>query len=241
MAEHHCDRENTSMTQILFAAILFLATHLGISSTSLRGVLVSRIGERGYLGLYSVLALTTLSYLIWLYTELPRYDYFWLPDPDAYLLPKLVMPLALILLVGGFMVKNPTNVGAEGLLRDAAPDAQLAAGVTRITRHPFQWGVVLWAGSHLVANGDTISIVFFTTFGLLSGIGTVLLDAKKARVLGPDWEPYRQQTSNLPFLAIVQGRNRLVVGELWLPVVVGLLVYGLAFWGHQWLSGVRIV
>jgi len=228
------------MTQILVAAVLFLGTHLGISSTGLRSALISRLGERGYLGLYSLLALATLSYLIWLYGELPRYDYVWLPDPNAYLLPKLVMPLALILLVGGFMVKNPTNVGAEGLLRDVPADTELARGVTRITRHPFQWGVVLWAGSHLVANGDTISIVFFTTFGILSGLGSVLMDAKKARLLGADWTGYRQQTSNLPFLAIVQGRNRLVVSELWLPVVVGLLVYALAFWGHQWFTGVRI-
>jgi len=229
------------MTQILMAAVLFLGTHLGISSTGLRAALTDKLGERGYLGLYSVLALITLSYLIWIYGELPRFEYVWQPDPNAYLVPKLLMPLAAILLVGGFMVKNPTNVGAESLLQNASADADLAHGVTRITRHPFQWAVMLWAIGHLVANGDTVSIVFFATFGILSGLGSVLLDAKKARTLGSDWIVYRNQTSNLPFAAIVAGRNRLVAKELLLPVLVGLAVYGLMFWGHQWLSGVRII
>lgn len=228
------------MWLIGIAGLLFLGTHFGLSSTSLRGKLVARLGERGYLGIYSLLALVTLVYLIWLYGELPRYDYFWLPSPDLYLVPKIIMPVALILAVGGFMVPNPTNVGAEKLLTEPA-EGDLARGVTRITRHPFQWGVVLWSLSHLIANGDSISVVFFATFLLLSGIGTVLIDRKKATQLGGDWVAYRDQTSNLPFAAIIAGRNRLVLGELWLPIIVGLALHVALFWGHAWVAGVRIL
>ena len=228
------------MWLIGFAGLLFLGTHFGLSSTSLRGTLVARLGERGFLGLYSLLALVTLVYLIWLYGELPRYEYFWLPSPELYLVPKIIMPIALILAVGGFMVPNPTNVGAEKLLTQPA-EGDLARGVTRITRHPFQWGVVLWASSHLIANGDSISVVFFATFLLLSGIGTVLIDRKKAAQLGGDWAVYRDQTSNVPFAAIFSGRNRLIVGELWLPIAVGLALHVVLFWGHAWVAGVRIL
>jgi uncharacterized membrane protein len=228
------------MWLIGFAGLLFLGTHFGLSSTSLRRTLVARLGERGFLAIFSLFALVTLSYLIWLYGELPRYDYFWLPSPELYLVPKIVMPIALILAVGGFMVPNPTNVGAEKLLTQPA-EGDIARGVTRITRHPFQWGVVLWASSHLIANGDSISVMFFATFLLLSGFGTVLMDRKKSATLGDDWISYRDQTSNLPFAAIFSGRNRLVVSELWLPVAVGLAVYVLLFWGHAWVAGVRIV
>lgn len=228
------------MWLIGFAGLLFLGTHFGLSSTSLRGTLVARLGERGFLGLYSLLALVTLVYLIWLYGELPRYEYFWLPSPELYLVPKIIMPIALILAVGGFMVPNPTNVGAEKLLTQPA-EGDLARGVTRITRHPFQWGVVLWASSHLIANGDSISVVFFATFLLLSGIGTVLIDRKKAAQLGDDWAVYRDQTSNVPFAAVFSGRNRLVVGELWLPIAVGLALHVVLFWGHAWVAGVRIL
>lgn len=228
------------MTYIALAAILFVGTHLGISSTGLRARLVATLGERGYLVLYSLIAIGTLSYLIWLYNELPRYDYFWLPSPELHSLAKGLMPFALILVLGGFLVRNPTMVGAENLLADGAVE-DLAKGVTRITRHPFQWGVLIWAVVHALANGDSVSVVFFSAFAVLAAAGTVAMDRKKARLLGEDWARYARVTSNLPFLAILRGRNRLVVGELWLPALVGLLGYAALAWGHQWVSGVRIL
>lgn len=228
------------MDKMLLASLLFLGTHLGISSTGMRPRLVAMLGERGYLVVYSLLAVATLGLLIWLYGDQPRYDYFWGPSPELYFVAKLVMPVALIFALGGFLAKNPTNVGMEGMLADPEAGADLARGVTRITRHPFQWGVALWAVAHLIANGDSVSVVFFATFGLLALLGSVAIDRKKAAALGDAWRPYAERTSNLPFLAILQGRNRLVLGELWLPVVVGLAGYVLFFWGHEWVGGVRI-
>ena len=91
------------MWPMLLASVLFLGTHLGISSTALRDRLVAALGERGYLIVYSLVAFATLGYLIWMYGALPRYDYFWLPSPELYMVPKLVMPVASILLLGGFI------------------------------------------------------------------------------------------------------------------------------------------
>ena len=123
------------MWQILFAGCLFVGAHLGVSSTPLRGRLVSAVGERGYLGIYSLLALTTLVYLIWMYGEVPRYHYLWLPAPTLYWVAKLVMPIAFIFLLGGFMVKNPTAVGMEGVLSDPEQRKKSISGLLRITRH----------------------------------------------------------------------------------------------------------
>lgn len=228
------------MSLMLLASLLFLGTHLGISSTSLRGRLVAMLGEGGYLLTYSLLAVVTLSLLIWAYGAVPRHEYFWLPDPLLRQVPKALMPLAMILLVGGFMVRNPTAVGQESVLRGADAEA-LTRGVTRITRHPFQWAVAIWAATHLIANGDHVSVVFFATFLVLGLAGGVLIDRKKAAKLGADWQPYARVTSNLPFAAIFAGRNRLSVRELIWPVLVGLAVYALAYWLHPWISGVRIV
>ena len=105
-------------------------------------------------------------------------NYLWMPNPDLYWVAKLTMPIALILLVGGFMVKNPTNVGMS--IEDPDSAADMARGVTRITRHPLQWAIVLWAAGHIVANGDVVSIIFFSSFLLLSGVGSFLMDQKKA-------------------------------------------------------------
>ncbi len=228
------------MGALLIAALVLLVTHLGISGTGLRGQLVSRIGEQAYLGVYSVITLASMGYFIWLYGELPRLDYLWFPDPMLYWVPKILMVVACVLLVGGFMVKNPTSVGQEGALDSPESVTAAATGVNRITRHPFQWSVILWAASHLVANGDTVSVVFFTAFILLSGIGSLSLDAKKQATLGEAFTPFAALTSNLPFGAILAGRNKLVLGELLLPLAAGIVVYLGFYFGHEWLSGVGI-
>ena len=44
----------------------------------------------------------------------------------------------------------------------------------------------------------------------------------------------------MPLAAILSGRNRLVLSELWLPVLLGLATYAALSWGHEWVSGVRI-
>lgn len=228
------------MGLMLIAGVLFLVTHLGISSTPLRGWFVGRLGERGYLGFYSLLALATLGLMIWLYGVLPRHEYFWLPDPQLFQLTKVVMPIAMILLLGGFLVRNPTAVGMEGSLATAGAAAGMARGVNRITRHPVQWSIALWAAVHLAANPDQVSVVFFGTFLILGLAGGVLIDRKKAARLGPDWAPFAEATSNVPFAAIIGGRNRLVLKELVVPVLVGLAGYGLVYWGHRWIAGVAI-
>ncbi|HUM92462.1 MAG TPA: NnrU family protein, partial [Candidatus Competibacter sp.] len=41
------------------ASTAFVVSHLGLSSTTVRSQLVGRLGEKGFLGLYSLVALLT--------------------------------------------------------------------------------------------------------------------------------------------------------------------------------------
>ncbi len=227
------------MTEMWFAALFWVFSHLGISSTPLRGTIVGLVGERGYLGVYSLIAAAALANVIWVYSDVPRFDYVWLPDPDLYWVAKITMPIALFLALGGFMVKNPTNVGMS--IDDPAQAADMATGVTRITRHPFQWGVVLWAAGHIVANGDWVSVIFFSSFLLLSLMGSFLMDYKKARTMGEGWSRYAAVTSNVPFAAIISGRNTLKLSELWLPGAVALVAYVALYYFHEALFGVVVI
>ncbi len=227
------------MFTMFLAGLVLLVTHLGVSSTSARATLVARFGSGGYLLVYSLVAVGAFALLIWLYRVLPRNEYLWFPDPSLYLVAKCLMPIAMILLVGGFMVRNPTNVGMERLLNEGDA-SDVVRGLLRITRHPFQWSVIIWAVAHLIANGDGVSVVFFSSFLALSGAGSVLLDRKKAATLGAAWQPFAAVTSNVPFAAVFAGRNRLVLRELILPVIVGLAAYALVFYFHEWVSGARL-
>jgi uncharacterized membrane protein len=219
------------MAQVIAAALFLLASHFGISSTPLRAALVRRLGERVYLVVYSLIAFVAIGWLIGAWARAP-YVELWPHAPALAWVPLLVMPIALALVVGGLTTANPTAVGAADLLARGEP----ARGVFRITRHPFMWGVGLWAGAHLLANGDLASVVLFAGLGALALVGTVLIDRKYAARRGADWQRFAAATSNLPLAAILAGRQRLVLAEIgwWrIGLAVGLYVVLLA--AHPWL------
>ncbi len=222
--------------ELILAGALFLIAHLGISSTPIRGVLVRSIGENPYRGVYSILAVVTLVYLILTYNGTPHADFLWAPTPPYRWAALLIMPVALMFMLGGFMAKNPTAVGQESQVKTIGE----GTGLVRITRHPFQWAVVLWAAAHILANADSASVVFFGSLGLLSLLGAFLIDIKKARAMGADWTQFARVTSNIPFAAILTGRNRIVWSELRLPIIAGLVAYAALHWGHVYVSGVPL-
>jgi uncharacterized membrane protein len=217
------------MEMLAIATAAFLLTHF-VSSTPLRPALVNVMGEWPYRGLYSAIAGITLVWMIWAYVQAPREALLWTPLRH---LPAAVMPFALILVVTGYW-RNPTLVGAEKLLRSDDP----ARGMIRITRHPLMWGVMLWAAAHILARADLNSILFFGAFLVLAALGTVLMDARKRK--DPDFQRFAAVTSNIPFVAVAQGRNRIVWREIgWLRPLMGLVLFAVVFLLHPWLFGAR--
>jgi uncharacterized membrane protein len=215
-----------SMTSLVAATAAFLLAHF-VTSTPLRPKLVGALGERPYLGAYSLVALVTLVWMIWAYAGAPR-ELLWTGFRE---LPRLVMPLAFILIACGY-ARNPTMVGADALLKSEDP----ARGVIRITRHPIMWGIMLWAAAHLLARGERAATVFFGGFLVLAALGTILMDHRKSA--NPDFQRFKSVTSNVPFVAIAQGRNRIVWREIgWLRPAAGIAVFVLVFFLHPWISG----
>ena len=216
------------MGALLAATAAFLLTHF-VSSTPLRGALVRAIGEWPYRGLYSAVALVTLVWMSLAYGDAPR-ELLWI---GPRWLPVVVMPFAFLLIACGYW-RNPTMVGADKLLKSDDP----ARGMIRITRHPIMWGVMLWAGAHVIARGDLKSLIFFGGFLLLAAVGTLSMDARKKA--NPDWPRFAAVTSHVPFVAILQGRNRMVWSEIgWVRPLIGLAVFAAFFYAHPWLFGIR--
>ncbi len=222
------------MASLVVAAALFLGLHVLVSGTPLRAVIVGRIGEGPYKGLF---ALASLVALVWMALSYGGADYveLWDAGMGAKHLALAVMPFAFILAVGAFTTRNPTVTGMEGALR--AGDA--ARGILKVTRHPFLWSVVLWALVHLLANGDLASLLLFGTMLVLALLGPPLIDAKRARSHGEDWGRYLAVTSNLPFAAIVGGRARLGLAEIgWWRIGLGLALYAAFLLAHVFIFGV---
>jgi uncharacterized membrane protein len=218
------------IVNLLLATVAFLALHF-IPSTPLRAGLVARLGQRSYLAIYSIAALAALIWMGWTYARAPR-EFLW---EGWRLLPLVVMPFSLILIVAGYTTRNPTAVMQERALQSTDP----ARGIVRITRHPLMWGITLWAGAHTLARGDVKSLIFFGGFLTLALLGTVLIDRRRA-ALGEDWRRFSAVTSNVPFLAIAQGRNRFIPSEIgYQKPLIGLAVFVVLFLLHPYLFGAR--
>jgi uncharacterized membrane protein len=221
------------IAHLALATLVFLATHF-VSSTPLRGSLVEAMGERAFVGAYSLVSFVTIGWMVWAYLRAP-YQPLW-QVPGVKLWPLVVMPFALVLVAAGVMTRNPSAVGQAAALKEGDP----ARGILRVTRHPVMWGIALWAAVHLAARGDVASLVFFGGFLVLALAGTALIDARKNDTLGEEWARFAAVTSNVPFSAIVEGRNRFSAGEIGAKrVLAGLAAYGIVLAAHPWLFGVR--
>ena len=219
------------LAQLCLAAAAFLATHF-VSSTPLRGALAGALGEKAYLGVYSLAAFATLGWMIWAYGKAPV-EPLW---PGLRLLPAILMPFAFVLLACGLLSVNPTAVGAARHLRGQDP----ARGIIRVTRHPMMWGFMLWSGAHLLARGELKATIFFGTFLVLAMVGALLIDRRKAQTLGANWKHFADVTSYFPFAAIIGGRNRLATEEIgWRNPAIGLALYAVFFWFHPLFFSAR--
>ena len=192
------------MANLIAAAAFFLGIHFGVSGTRLRDRLVGMVGGKAFRGLFALASIAGLLWLIRADSAAPHVQ-LWgrlvVLEPFA---PPLMLA-AVVFVVLGLITPSPTTAGMESQL---ARDVQVR-GITRITRHPFLWGTALWAFVHFVINGNLASTITFGSLLVLAVAGTASIDAKRRRAYGDRWESFAQQTSNVPFLAIIERRNNL--------------------------------
>ena len=228
-----------TLLELLIAALVFVGSHFGIASTRVREDLVRRIGERAYVGLFSAVSLILLAWLIYAYAAVDDPIVLWWTPPVLIIVPLVVMPLALLLFIGGYTQRNPTAVMQNHTL----PVERPAPGVLAITRHPLMWGIGLWAIVHLIVSDDLASIIFFAALSILALYGTRLLDAKKQRTWpAEDWQRFASVTSNTPFAAILTSRNELSIAEIgWWRILLAAVLYIVLIPLHGIVLGVPVV
>ncbi len=223
---------------LLLAVACFVGGHFIFSSLAVRIRLIRLFGENGFRAGYSLVALGTLIWSIMAYRAAPH-----LPLWDNAALVHIaivLMPLACILVVTGLTSRSVTMIGGENM----ANDPHIVGGITTVTRHPFLWGVSLWAIAHLAASGDSAGagLILFGGIGLLALGGMVHIDYRRNVMLGADWGPIAMTTSAIPFLAALQGRAAIDWrGIGWPRVGLGLGLYLLLPFLHPWIAGVPIV
>lgn len=203
------------------ACAVFVGVHLIPSGLpGLRARLAAALPGRAYQGLFSLFAAGGLAWMILAKGGAPYLELWWAPDWTR-LIPVAVLPFAFVLF----------------FLTYASRD-----GVRAITRHPMLWAVLLWALSHIPANGDVGSIMLFGSFALFALIDMPLADARLRREDPARWQTVSAETSLVPFAAVLAGRARLSLAALgWWKIALGLVIYVLILFAHGHVFGLDVL
>ena len=223
------------MPALIVAGLIWVGIHLGIAGTRLRDAVAGRIGDGPFRGLFSLLSILSLGFLIWAFNTSSTTPLWYAPEWLRWVLVA-VMLAAFVLLAASLSQPNPTMISGESAL------ARPPRGIQRVTRHPMLWSFTLWAAVHIIGNGDTAAIVFFGAFLATAAGGMPSIDAKLARRNPAIWQALSAATSTIPFLAIAQRRNRFVPREIgWITLAIAVIAWAVLLYLHPWLFGMAPV
>ena len=206
--------------------LLFAASHMLLSSRTIRSRLAARLGEKRFLGAYSLVSFVFFVPLVYYYmTHRHAGPLLWAPPASGAveLLLLLVNVAGFVLLVAGVMAPSPASVA--GAPRDEP------AGVQRITRHPVFMGIGLWALAHVAVNGYASDVAFFGGFVVFALIGSWHQDRRK--LAGGDARFARFHAAT-PFVPFTGGRGTLrgLMELSPLAVIIGVAVALIARYLH---------
>ncbi|MBX5228150.1 NnrU family protein [Rhizobium sp. NLR9b] len=189
------------MALLIVGIILFLGVHLvRVVAPDLRRSMIVRLGENGWRAGYSVASILTLILLIYGFGQ-ARQVTGMLYNPPVWMahITITLMLIALICLVASLLP---------------------AGHIATKTRHPMVLSVKIWALAHLLANGETSSVLLFAAF-LAWGV-IVRISLKRRERAG--------EITRRPFVSAKYDLYALVIG---------IVVWALIIWKlHEWLIGV---
>jgi uncharacterized membrane protein len=207
--------------------LLFAGTHIGLAAAPVRTRLVQRLGEFGFVGLFSLVAAVAFTLLVHAYAGLrfeggPGIGLAAVPGARDLLL--VLSGFAILLALGSFAryAVSPYAIYSEH--HDGEP-----RGMERVSRHAFFSAMVLFGTAHALLATRLAGTVFFGGLAMFAAVGARHQDRKLLALRGAPYARFVAATSTIPFAAILAGRQRLVLRELpWrhlaaaLAVVVGL-------------------
>lgn len=222
------------MTELVLAVAVFVLTHSIPAWPPARRALRAAATERVYLGVYSLVSVIVLGWLIAAFWRAPVVE-VWPFAPWTRWIPILAMAPACVLLVAGLTTPNPLSLS----LRRHGFDPR-RPGIVAVTRHPVIWALVLWSAAHIPANGDVASLILFGLLLAASLAGPPSLDSKRREALGEArWRELAGATSSLPLGAIAAGRARTTLADIgYRRLAGGLVLYGVLLLGHVHVIGV---
>ena len=182
------------MNLLLLGIIIFFSIHL-VPIFPIKNILINRLGENKYKGLFSLIALVGLLIIIYAFRRADFYP-IWDPLPYSKEIALALMPISIILLAAANMQTN----------------------IKKFIKHPMLIAIFIWSFVHLIANGDLRSIILFASFGVYALIDIIF----SKKVL----------TTNI-------AANYTLSKDI-IVIIIGLVVYVIIVYFHQFIAGVTI-
>jgi len=184
------------MNYLILGIILFFVMHLVPSMPGLRARLIASMGEGGYKGIYSLVSLAGVVLMVYGFSKSPV-EPVYVPPAWGRHVVFIVMVLSFILFAAADMKSN----------------------IKRFTRHPMLWGVALWSGAHLAANGNLAELILFGAFLIYAFVAMFSANLRGA-TLQQEKQPIKKD-----IIVIVAGIVVYVVFVKWLhPLLIGVTV-----------------
>ena len=212
------------LVSLAAATAAFVGSHFAMSHP-LRAPLVATVGEKPFLGLYSLVALATFAWMVAAFRAAPPADLGGSGQAGWIVASVLTLP-ALILFLGS-LSKNPAlpDPRAETL---AARDP---AGVFAVTRHPMMWSFALWAVAHIALWWSVRTLIVAGAVLFLALVGAHMQDRKKRALMGAAWDGWQARTRYWPRWSALPRAGPV----LWL---VALALWLLVTWAHVPAAGI---
>ena len=219
-----------SLTILIVCAVLFVATHVGLSGLTVKEALEKRLGMGGAKGLYALVSFLTFGGMIVAYAFFgARGAALWAPLGWDNAFVWILMVLSFLFIA--YSMATPSPVGAD-MGKPVKPEAR---GMLRVTSHPQNMGMLCFGLAHVLVTGTLGGLALYGSFVVLPLLGSWHETAKTRRSTDPAVQAFLKETSPLPFAAILAGRNRLVLREFALPTLLGAIVAGGAAVGLHFL------
>lgn len=185
------------MICLVLGVLLWSVVHLFPAlGTTTRAAWIEKLGEGPYKGLFSLALVAAIVLMVFGWRSTPPVAVYAPLIASGTVSNVLVFVALLLFLASGV----PTNI-------------------KRFIRHPQLTGLVVWAASHLLANGDGRSLALFGGLGVWGVVEILALNRRDGA-----W----QKPEPLPLAAEVK------------PVVAGVIGFAIFYFAHPWLSGISL-
>jgi uncharacterized membrane protein len=193
----------------ILGLVVFLGMHVFVTMRDRRAVVVARIGEWPYRGLFSlvsIVGIVLIGYGFAAYRAAGPIMVWYPPGWTRHIVVALMWPASIMIAA-----------------------AYIPGNIKRVLKHPMLVGVKTWAFAHLCANGDLGGIILFGSVLAWAVYDRITL--KRRKDAGAPPIPVGGTKNDI--IAIVVGTIiYLALGFVFHPVVIGVPAFGTPALGH---------